>query len=94
MAYRVNGIYRRGTSADNPIEAEKVVERVFAHAERGQRSIGVVAFSEAQASLIEEALRRDVRYAATRASPACSVTIDSARSSSKTLRMCKAMSAT
>jgi hypothetical protein len=59
--YRVDGIYRPRTSRDNPVEARKVVERVFAHAERGQRSIGVVAFSEAQASLIEEALRRDPR---------------------------------
>ncbi len=57
----VEGIYRRGTSRDNPVEAQAVVERVFAHAERGSRSIGIVAFSEAQASLIEEALRRDAR---------------------------------
>ncbi len=59
--YRVEGTYRPRTSRDNPVEARKVVERVFTHAERGQRSIGVVAFSEAQASLIEEALRRNPR---------------------------------
>ena len=57
----VDGVYRRGTTRDNPVEAYAVAERVFAHAERGERSIGVVAFSEAQASLIEEVLRRDPR---------------------------------
>jgi superfamily I DNA and/or RNA helicase len=61
VLYRVDGIYRPRTTRDNPVEARKVVERVFAHAERGQRSIGVVAFSEAQASLIDEAVRRDAR---------------------------------
>ncbi len=61
-SFIVSGIYRRGTSKDNPIEARAVVDRVFAHAEAGHRSIGVVAFSEAQASLIEAALRRDKRY--------------------------------
>ncbi|RKQ90984.1 uncharacterized protein DUF3320 [Solirubrobacter pauli] len=58
---QVDGQYRRGTTRDNPAEAYAVAERVFAHAERGERSIGVVAFSEAQASLIEEVLRRDER---------------------------------
>ncbi len=57
----VQGVYRRGTSRDNPDEARAVVERVFEHAERGGRSVGVVAFSEAQASLIEEVLRQDER---------------------------------
>lgn len=59
--YPVEGVYRRGTTRDNPVEALAIVDRVFAHAEAGSRSIGVVAFSEAQASLIEEVLRRDVR---------------------------------
>ncbi|HWT93659.1 MAG TPA: DUF3320 domain-containing protein, partial [Solirubrobacteraceae bacterium] len=57
----VDGAYRRGTTRDNPVEAYAIVERVFAHAERGAQSIGVVAFSEAQASLIEEVLRQDPR---------------------------------
>jgi very-short-patch-repair endonuclease len=57
----VDGAYRRGTSKDNPVEARTVVDRVFWHAERGTRSIGVVAFSEAQASLIDEVLRLDPR---------------------------------
>ena len=60
--YRVDGTYRPRTSKDNPVEARKVVDRVFAHAERGHRSIGVVAFSEAQASFIDEALRQDPRH--------------------------------
>lgn len=62
----VEGVYRRGTSRDNVLEAHAVAERVFAHAERGARSIGVVAFSEAQASLIEEVLRQDERREDTR----------------------------
>jgi very-short-patch-repair endonuclease len=57
----VEGVYRRGTSRDNPAEARMVADRVFAHAERGARSLGVVAFSEAQASFIEEVLRQDER---------------------------------
>jgi very-short-patch-repair endonuclease len=61
-SFSVPGVYRRGTSRDNAIEAQAVVDRVFIHAETGQRSIGVVAFSEAQASLIEAMLQRDSRY--------------------------------
>lgn len=57
--FHVHGVYRRGASRDNPIEAEKVVERVFHHARMyPQRTLGVVAFSEAQASLIEHVLDR------------------------------------
>jgi very-short-patch-repair endonuclease len=59
--FEVEGVYRRGTSRDNPIEARTAVERVFFHAERGARSLGVVAFNEPQASLIEELLRLDPR---------------------------------
>jgi very-short-patch-repair endonuclease len=61
--FQVDGSYRRGTSRDNPLEAQAVVDRIFFHAARGarSRSIGVVAFSEAQASLIEGALRQDER---------------------------------
>jgi very-short-patch-repair endonuclease len=58
---RVDGVYRRGTTRDNPVEAQAVADRIFWHAERGQRSIGIVAFNEAQASLIDEVLRRDPR---------------------------------
>ena len=52
--FLVNGVYRRGGQRDNPIEAEKVLERVLYHTtNHPDRSIGVVAFSEAQASAIE-----------------------------------------
>lgn len=45
----VNGTYRRGTSRDNPVEAEKVVERIVHHAtEHPDLSLGVVTFSTAQ----------------------------------------------
>jgi hypothetical protein len=58
-----DGIYQRGAGRDNPIEARKVVERVLYHAQNHQEStLGVVAFSEAQASRIMyelEAARRN-----------------------------------
>lgn len=57
--FRVDGVYRRGGARDNPIEAEAVVERVLEHARRHPgRSVGVVAFSEAQAGAIEVVLDR------------------------------------
>ncbi len=57
--FKVDGIYRRGTSSDNPIEAEKVVERVVFHAQHHPTlTLGVVAFSEAQASLIDARLQQ------------------------------------
>ena len=58
------GAYRRGTARDNPKEAEVVVERVLHWAryslENPARAVtlGVVAFSEAQANAIEVALDR------------------------------------
>jgi hypothetical protein len=59
-----DGVYRRGTSRDNPREAKAVVERVLnwaewslAHPDR-EVTLGVVAFSEAQASAIEAELDR------------------------------------
>jgi superfamily I DNA and/or RNA helicase len=52
----VDGVYRRGTSRDNPTEALAVIDRVFVHAQRGARSIGVVAFSM-------DPRRQDPRYA-------------------------------
>jgi hypothetical protein len=58
-----DGIYGRGTSQDNPIEARRVAERVLHHAEaHSELTLGVVAFSEAQSDRIEfevERLRRD-----------------------------------
>jgi hypothetical protein len=60
----VPGIYRRGGARDNPVEAGKVVERVLFHLKHHpQLSIGVVAFSEAQASTIEnEIVRQSDKY--------------------------------
>lgn len=57
--HAVGGVYRRGTARDNPVEARFVADRVMhwaewsvAHPDR-EVTIGVVAFSEAQASAIE-----------------------------------------
>ena len=53
------GTYRQGTSWDNPDEATRVAERVIHHYDtRPGLSLGVVAFSEAQAAAIEAAVSR------------------------------------
>jgi len=60
LFYVEKGIYRRGTSRDNIEEARKIVERARYHCERYPRSsIGIVAFSEAQAFLIEMLIRQE-----------------------------------
>lgn len=49
-----DGEYRRGGARDNPVEAKVVVDRVLFHArQHPDLTLGVVAFSEAQASTIE-----------------------------------------
>jgi hypothetical protein len=57
-----DGVYGRGAARDNPIEAKRVVERVLHHAAvHPHLTMGVVAFSEAQATRIQlelEAARR------------------------------------
>ncbi len=54
---RIDGVYRRGGARDNPIEAAAVVGRVLHHLRQSPgRTIGVVAFSDAQANAIEAAL--------------------------------------
>jgi very-short-patch-repair endonuclease len=59
-----DGVYRRGTARDNPREAEAVVDRIIHWARESlsnpnlDYSVGVVAFSEAQASTIEVTLDR------------------------------------
>jgi hypothetical protein len=57
-----DGVYARGTTRDNQIEAQKVVERIIFHADHHPTlTLGVVAFSEAQATRIQwelEAARR------------------------------------
>ncbi|MBM2620048.1 DUF4011 domain-containing protein [Actinoplanes sp. LDG1-06] len=53
------GVYRRGSTRDNPAEAEMVAERVVAClTTRPDLSLGVVTFSVAQAEAIEAALER------------------------------------
>jgi len=57
--FPVAGVYRRGGPRDNPVEARRVVERVLYHARaHPELPIGVVAFSEAQAAAIQDALDR------------------------------------
>lgn len=57
-----DGVYGRGHAKDNPVEARAVVQRIFQHVtNRPTYSLGVVAFSEAQATRIQmelEAARR------------------------------------
>ncbi len=44
-----DGVYERGSTRTNPLEARKVAELVFEHfAHTPERSLGVIAFSEAQ----------------------------------------------
>ncbi|MDY7085587.1 MAG: DUF4011 domain-containing protein [Actinomycetota bacterium] len=57
----VRGVYRRGSTRDNPVEAETVAERVVSClTTRPGLSYGVVTFSVAQAEAIEAALERAV----------------------------------
>lgn len=59
-----DGVYRRGTARDNPREAQAVADRVMHWARacaadpEQDLTVGVVAFSEAQAAAIEIALDR------------------------------------
>ncbi|WP_181663259.1 DUF3320 domain-containing protein [Actinomadura madurae] len=53
------GVYERGRSRRNPIEANAVAERVMHHYRtRPNLSLGVVAMSDAQAHAIEDAVER------------------------------------
>ncbi|KOV68155.1 hypothetical protein ADL00_14340 [Streptomyces sp. AS58] len=56
---KANGVYDRGGSSDNPLEATKVAQRVIHHFDtRPQHTLGVVALSKAQAEAIEEAVKK------------------------------------
>ena len=56
---RVDGVYDRGGSRTNPVEAEKVASLVFDHfAKSPQRSLGVIAFSEAQQMAILDRIEK------------------------------------
>lgn len=59
FVYVPNGIYDRGKSKQNIVEARKVAELVFRHFERfPEHSLGVVAFSEAQRDAINSELEK------------------------------------
>ncbi|XVV09663.1 DUF4011 domain-containing protein [Actinoplanes sp. CA-131856] len=59
--YLVDGVYRRQTTSDNPIEADAVAERVLHHyTTRPGQTCGVVTLSVAQADAIDDAVRRAV----------------------------------
>ncbi|WP_308121273.1 DUF4011 domain-containing protein [Paractinoplanes bogorensis] len=56
--FLVDGVYRRQTTSDNPIEADAVAERVLHHyATRPGKSLGVVTLSVAQADAVDDAVR-------------------------------------
>lgn len=55
----VNGVYDKGNTRSNRMEAEAIVKEIIrrlSNAELSQRSIGVVSFSQAQQNLIEDLL--------------------------------------
>ena len=55
----VDGTYRRGTTRDNPKEAEAVVDRVLHHRRHSpEATIGVVALSTAQQEAVETEIER------------------------------------
>ena len=57
--FKVKGTYRSGGARDNPVEAEAVIDRLLFHKKAHPHlSVGIVAFSQAQASAIEDALDR------------------------------------
>ena len=58
--YVKDGLYNRSTKRNNPIEAKKVVDIIFENFRKHpKRSVGVITFSEAQQSCVEdEVLRR------------------------------------
>ncbi|GGJ09839.1 hypothetical protein GCM10008995_19680 [Halobellus salinus] len=57
LEYVEDGIYDRGGSRQNEIEAQRVIDLIEDHAEdRSDKSLGVVAFSSAQEQAIRDAL--------------------------------------
>ncbi|GAB2567317.1 hypothetical protein Aab01nite_45030 [Paractinoplanes abujensis] len=59
--FLVDGVYRRQTTSDNPIEADAVAERVLHHyATRPGKTLGVVTLSVAQADAVDDAVRRAI----------------------------------
>lgn len=59
----VNGVYQRGAGSRNPIEAERVVDRVLEHRRlNSDLSVGVVTFSSQQAEAVSEAIERRAEH--------------------------------
>jgi very-short-patch-repair endonuclease len=59
----VAGIYQRGAGSRNPIEAERVVDRVLEHRRlNSDLSLGVVTFSTQQAEAVSEAIERRAEH--------------------------------
>lgn len=59
----VPGIYQRGAGSRNPIEAERVVDRVLEHRRlNSDLSLGVVTFSTQQAEAVSEAIERRAEH--------------------------------
>lgn len=57
--YVSDGVYDRGGSRQNEVEAERVVDLIEEHAEEhGEKSLGVVAFSSAQEQAIRDAIEK------------------------------------
>ena len=89
----VEGVYRRGSSRDNPIEARTVAELVIHHYDtRPGKSVGVVTFSVSQASTIEAVVEelRAIGRTWTSSSPRAAWTASSSRASNP----CRATSVT
>jgi hypothetical protein len=59
----VKGVYQRGAGSRNPIEAERVVDRVLEHRRlNSDFSLGVVTFSSQQAEAVSEAIERRAEH--------------------------------
>jgi very-short-patch-repair endonuclease len=57
--FHASGVYDRGQRRDNPAEAEFVARRVIHHFDtRPNRTLGVVALSQAQAAAIDQAVQQ------------------------------------
>lgn len=57
--HQIDGVYRRGATRDNPIEAAAVAARVLEHfSTTPHQTLGVVTFSVAQASAVQDAIDR------------------------------------
>jgi hypothetical protein len=58
FTYVPDGLYERGRSSTNRVEARVVAERVISHLREGMGSVGVITFNLAQANVVSEELDR------------------------------------